>query len=180
MRRIPPRPWWPLLAVFAGILAVAGGAAPATAGPPAPLPTCKELLDPAAATLFGSPVVERAPTTLAATWDPVIKQILYDNPVRNCRWSAGYGRVTVDFTLAAVTGADRVAIRERWLTAYGLPGVNVGGDNWIYHRTMPGYPNVESAALLELPYYATAVGNDGAYFPAFIQGQADRATILLR
>lgn len=169
-----------LLATVVGILIVPGAAAPAAAGPPGPLPACKELLDPAAVTLFHSPVVELAPTTLAATWDPVIKQVLYDNMVKNCKWSAVYGKVIIDFTLAFVTAPERIAIRDRWLTAYGQPGVNVGGDNWIYHRSIPGYPNVESAALLELPYYLTAVANDGTYFPAFIQGQADQATILLR
>jgi hypothetical protein len=168
-----------LLAGFVSGLLVWGAVTPAAAGPTPPetLPTCKVLLSPAAPTLFGSPVTELAPVTLVATWDPVIKIILYDNVVRNCRWSAVYGKVIVDFTLAYITPAERAQIRERWLTAYGQPGVNVGGDNWINHRTMPGY--VESAAVLDIPYYVTAVANDGTYFPAFIQDQADRARMLL-
>jgi hypothetical protein len=170
-----------LLAAFASAVLVWGTATPVAAGPPAPetLPTCSVLLSPAAVTLFGSPVTELAPITLVATWDPVIKPIVHDNVVRNCRWSAVYGKVIVDFTLAYITPEERAQIRGRWLTAYGQPGINVGGDNWLYHRTMSGYPNVESAAVLEIPYYVTAVANNGAYFPAFIQDEADQATILL-
>jgi hypothetical protein len=174
-----------LVRVLAGALVsgliLAGTATPAAA---APLPPdafgCKTLLDPAAPTLFGTPVVELPPTTLTATWDPEIKRIIYDNPLKNCKWSAVYGKVVIDFTVALITPAERADIRDRWLTAYGLSGVPVGGDNYIYHRWITGYGRVESAAVLSIPYYVTAVATDvdSSYFPAFIQGQADQVTRL--
>src|SRR5688572_21035874 len=98
-----------LAVALVAVVGVSGAATPAAAAPPPPepFPSCKELLAPAAPALFSSPVVEEPPITLVATWDPAIKIIVHDNPVKNCRWTAVYGKVIINYTLAYVTPVER-------------------------------------------------------------------------